>query len=276
MPKIEEKSKAYHETAYVKLSPMGYRDIGEFKETCGYEIAGVWYPRVTKIVEIKAKPQLYRFYAEVGFAEGEEIKAKSASEGTLIHETFEQMLVGNSPPVDPSIGPAIAAAAEFIGKNDIKVDPEFVERRVVQYEHRYAGTIDALATIGGKFGILDIKTSLSIYRDYNLQTAAYMETLRGQFDNLETRWIMRIDQSKTCARCSATLRGKGGRNKVRDPYPRPYGWQRCADEKHEWGDMVGAVELKEFPEWHDDFQAFLGAKRLWEWENGHWLKKAGY
>ncbi len=255
---------------------MNYANADEFKEASGYDIEGAWYPRVTKIVEIKAKPALYKFYAEVGFKEGEDIKAKSAAEGTMIHEAFEKILVGENPPIDPSIAPAIKAAVEFIGKNHIHVDPEFVERRVVHYEHRYAGTIDTLALIGGKFGILDIKTSLSIYRDYNLQTAAYMDTLKDKLKNLQTRWIMRIDQSKTCMRCAATLRGKGGREKIRDPYPRPYGWQRCADGEHEWGDMEGHVELKEFPYWHDDFQAFLGAKRLWEWENDYWLKKIRY
>ena len=255
---------------------MKYGDIGEFKEACGYGIDGKWYPRVTKIVEIKAKPQLYKFYAETGFDAGEKIKAESAREGTLIHETFEKILIGENPPVDPSIKAAIEAATEFIGTNRIQVDPEFVERRVVNYEHRYAGTIDALALYEGKFGVFDIKTSLSIYRDYNLQTAAYMETLREQFKNLQTRWIMRIDQSKSCARCGATLRGKGGRDKIRDPYPRPYGFVRCADEVHEWGDMQGHVELKEFPYWHDDFAAFLGAKKLWEWENDYWLKKISY
>ena len=33
---------------------MYYSDSGQFKELCGYEIDGFWYPRVTKIVDIKA------------------------------------------------------------------------------------------------------------------------------------------------------------------------------------------------------------------------------
>jgi hypothetical protein len=45
---------------------------------------------------------------------------------------------------------------------------------------------------------------------------------------------------------------------------------------HEWGELYGDIELKEFPYWQDDFTAFLGAKRLWEWENEDWLKKAAY
>lgn len=253
---------------------MRYANIEKFKEECGYTIDGAWYPRVTKIVEIKAKPALYKFYAEVGFDEGEEIKAKSASEGTLIHETFEALLTGKQPTIDPSIAPAIAAATEFLTENKIQVDPAFVERRVLNYGHRYAGTVDALALIGGKFGVLDIKTSISIYRDYNLQTAAYMDALRGH--NLQTRWIMRIDQSRTCAICGASCRAKGGREKVRDPYPCPADWRPCPENGHAFGPLTGTVELKEFPYWHDDFAAFLGAKKLWEWENDYWLRKMSY
>ena len=254
-----------------------YHNEKHFKETCGYTIDGIWYPRVTKIVEIKAKPALYKFYAELGaFQAGEDIKAKSASEGTLIHETFEKILIGESPTIDPSIAPAIKAAVDFIGKNRIQVAPDYVEKRVVNPRHRYAGTVDTLALIGGKFGVLDIKTSQSIYRDYNLQTSAYMDALKDQFKNLQTRWIMRIDQIKNCGGCGSILRAKGGRDKIRKPYPLPHGWQSCQEDKHEWSELTGVIELKEFPYWQEDFQAFLGAKKLWEWENEYWLRKTGY
>ena len=47
----------------------------EFKDSHGYLINDIWYPRVTSIVSIKAKPALYRFYAGVGnFEAGEAIK----------------------------------------------------------------------------------------------------------------------------------------------------------------------------------------------------------
>lgn len=254
-----------------------YNNDEHFKELCGYTIDGIWYPRVTKIVEIKAKPALYKFYAELGsFQSGEDIKTKSASEGTLIHETFEKILVGESPVIDPSIVPAIKSAVDFISRNKIQVSPEFVEKRVCNPRYRYAGTIDSLALIGGKFGVLDIKTSQSIYRDYNLQTSAYVDALKDQFKTLQTRWIMRIDQIKTCKTCASTLRSKGGRDKVRKPFPLPRGWAACDENQHEWSDLTGVVELKEFPYWQEDFQAFLGAKKLWEWENDFWLRKIGY
>lgn len=243
---------------------------------CGYDIEGAWYPRVTKIVEIKAKPALYKFYADLpDFKTGEKIKNESASEGTLIHETFEKILIGESPAVPEQIKPAITAAVNFLNRNHIQVDPEFVEKRVFNPRHRYAGTIDTVALIGDKLGILDIKTSQAIYRDYNLQTAAYMDALKEQIPSLQTRWIMRLDQIKNCLGCGATLRGKGGRDKIRSPYPRPQNWQACNPE-HNWGELTGVIELKEFPYWQEDFDAFLGAKRLWEWENNYWLRKIGY
>ncbi len=153
--------------------------------------------------------------------------------------------------------------------------PDVVERRIVNYDHRYAGTVDAIALIGGKLGVLDIKTSQAVYRDYCLQTSAYMDALKGQFRNLATRWILRIDQIQKCERCGAIRRVKGGREKVRVDWNngRATAMRNC---EHDWGPLTGEIELQEFPYWQNDFEAFLGAKRLWEWENDFWLKKVGY
>lgn len=261
--------------AYVRLMVilMFYKTTEEFKGLCGYEIDGTWYPRVTKIVEIKAKPALYRFYGKMGsFAEGERVKRNSATEGTLIHETVEKILTGEKPEIPSSIEPSIRAFLEFVEKKNIHVDGSFLEHRLVNYEHRYAGTLDAVALIDGKMGILDIKTSQEIYRDYNLQTSAYMAAMRDKIKGLETRWILRIDQSKPCIHCGARLRSKGGRDQVKIQWDNPF-MRACG---HEWGEMEGKIDLQEFPYWTDDFEAFLGAKRLWEWENIDWLKKVAY
>lgn len=254
---------------------MYYSDLEQFKKLSGYEIDGVWYPRVTKIVEIKAKPALYKFYAELNsFNEGESIKEKSAGEGTLIHEAAEKIFIGETPEIDPSIAPSIEALQKFIEMKNIQVDPEFVEKQIVHYTDRYAGTLDALALIDGKFGVLDIKTSQAIYRDYNLQTSAYMAALHNSFNNLQTRWILRIDQNRICLKCGAVLRSKGGRDKVRAPkIKNGINYEKC---EHHWSELRGEIELKEFPYWQEDYKAFLGAKKLWEWENEYWLKQMGY
>lgn len=257
---------------------MFYKNSQEFKEASGYEIGGAWYPRVTKIIEIKAKPALYRFYAELdSFDQGEEIKKLSADEGTLIHEAVEKIFTGQSPQVCSSIKPSIDAFVKFMEKTKVSVDPECVEKQVINRGDKYAGTLDALALIDGKFGILDIKTSQAIYRDYNLQTSAYMAALENEFSNLQTRWILRIDQNKKCINCGATCRSKGGREKIK-ANKNGYGYplSSCPNDSHEWSEIKGEVELKEFPYWHEDYAAFLGAKKLWEWENEYWLKKIGY
>ncbi len=250
-----------------------FKDAESFKNACGYTIDGIWYPRVTKIVSIKAKPALLRFYGEAeNFKAAQSVSHKSAEEGTLIHETVEGILLGKNPDIPLSVKPAIAAFLKYFEGRNIQVTPELVERRVVHYDHRYAGTVDALALLDGKFGVLDIKTSQAIYRDYNLQTAAYMDALKDQFQNLQTRWILRIDQIQTCNLCGAIKRVKGGREKVKIQW----GNQVMRDCPHEWSELKGDVELKEFPYWQSDLEAFLGAKRLWEWENEFWLKKINY
>jgi hypothetical protein len=245
----------------------------EFKEQCGYEIEGTWYPRVTKIVGIKAKPALYRFYASMpSFRHGEEMKERSASEGTLVHDAVEAIVLGKDAPVDPSIAPSIDAFRQFLEFQDVQVNPDFVEYRLHHPDHRYAGTVDAVVSIGGKHGVMDIKTSQAIYRDYNLQTSAYMAALQPLLPHLSTRWILRIDQDQQCRNCGARLRVKGGREKIR-ARRYDYFFRTCS---HDWGPMEGRVQLKEFDNWERDFKAFLGAKTLWEWEHHDWLEKIGY
>ena len=250
-----------------------FKDITEFKEQCGYTIDEVWYPRVTKIVGIKAKPALYYYYGEAkSYKAAQNATEQSAKEGTAIHEAVEGLLLGKNPEIPPEIAPAVRSFQEFFEKNDIHVTPDLVERRIVNYDHRYAGTVDAIATIGGKLGVLDIKTSQAIYRDYNLQTAAYMDALKNQFENLQTRWILKIDQIQLCNKCGSRRRVKGGNEKIKLDWRNPIA-RSCV---HEWSELRGDIELQEFPYWQDDFKGFLGAKKLWEWENDEWLKRVGY
>jgi len=249
-----------------------YKDETQFKEQCGYTIDDVWYPRVTKIVSIKAKPALYYYYGEAkSYKAAQEATEQSAKEGTAIHEAVEGLLLNKNPEIPPEIAPAVQSFLEFYEKNNIQVTPDLVERRIVNYDHRYAGTVDAIALIGGKLGVLDIKTSQAIYRDYSLQTSAYMDALKSEFRTLETRWILKIDQIQTCMRCGSRRRIKGGNEKIKLAWRN--GARTCV---HEWSELRGDIELQEFPYWQEDFGAFLGAKRLWEWENEAWLKRIGY
>lgn len=263
---------------------MRYQDVTNFKNNCGYEINGIWYPRVTKILEIKSKPGLEVFFKEVdSHLEAESIKNKSAEEGSLIHGVIEKIALGEQVDVPLSIQAAASSFVRFKEETKIKFYPEFIERQIWSSRHRYAGTVDALASISGRFGVLDIKTSAGFYPEYNLQTAAYVSALQ-EFnlkrifalpDDITTRWILRVDQYRSCLRCGASLREKGGRSKIRNG--KTLQINACADGTHEWGEVKGEVEIKEFPfNIYRDIKAFIAAKILWEWENEYWLKQVGY
>ncbi len=243
---------------------MWYSNVENFKNANGYEIEGIWYPRVTSIISIKSKPALYRYYAELpSFKVGEAIKTRSAEEGTLVHTTVEAILKKEPVAIPDSIRPAIAAFMEFY--NQHTVVPLKIEERVVSKKHGYAGTIDVLAEVNGQLGVLDIKTSKAIYRDHHLQTAAYVEAFREdpQLPEL-TSWILRIDQSRTCTLCNAVMREKGGNQKISGNK------NSCL---HNWGDTLGEYEFKPIENFDSNIKAFLAAKTLWEWEHEQWLRR---
>ena len=249
---------------------MWYSNVENFKNENGYIIDGIWYPRVTAIVGIKAKPALYQFYAGLpDFATGEALKAKSTEKGTLVHDTIEAILKKESVVIPESIKPAISAFMKFYTNNDIV--PHKIEERVISKNHHYAGTMDVLAEINGVLGVLDVKTSIAVYRDYSIQTSAYIEALNENPYALPagrqaplSRWILRVDQLKKCLKCPATFRDKGGREKIRGEK------FQC---EHAWSEMQGEYEFKELTTFEEDIKAFLACKDLWSWENDYWLKK---
>ena len=139
---------------------MHYTNSAHFKTETGHEINGIWYPRVTRILEVKSKPALQDFFREVGsFENAENIKNKSAAEGTILHQTIQDFLTGKLTNIPESIRPSVEEFDKFNKEKKIILHTDFVEKPIWSIRHRYSGTVDALATIDGKFGVLDIKTS---------------------------------------------------------------------------------------------------------------------
>lgn len=244
---------------------MEYESLTEFRDRAGYEIDGVWYPRVTSILSIKSKPALLRYYGGMrSFKAADDVKEASAREGTLVHEAVEAIAKGGHPVIGPNAQPSVDAYLEFVRNNDI--EPLLVEERIVSREHRYAGTIDMLARVNGVVGVLDIKTGKRIYRDYGLQTAAYMQALRENPDipTPLTSWVLRLDQCRFCELCGVSLRTKGGTFRV------SAGGKGCT---HRWSSVQGQFEFQEMTGTEHNLQAFLASKSLWEWEHHDWLRQ---
>ena len=123
---------------------MYYSNLEHFKGLSGYDIDGIWYPRVTKIVDIKAKPALYKFYAEMNnFAESEAVKKQSASEGTLVHETIEAILTGKKEPIEE----AKEMLAKITQQNKIMAD-NLKKAEKLQAEIMLSGKTPAGAPMG--------------------------------------------------------------------------------------------------------------------------------
>ncbi len=183
-----------------------------------------------------------------------------------MHETLEGLMANNDFPIPPLVRPVAEAFQKFAAQHEII--PLQIESQIVSHKHGYAGTIDVLAEVDGVVGVLDIKTSKAIYRDYGIQTAAYVAALHE--DPLIPplmRWILRADQSRPCVNgCGSSMRDKGGTSTMKESR---YGIG-CA---HAWGPMTGEIELKELGSFEKDMTAFLAAKTLWEWEHDYWLSK---
>ena len=244
--------------------------IETFKEKCGYEIGGMWMPRVTAITSILNKPNLYRYFADsVNYSVAQRRLDSAAEWGTLTHEVIESMLRGEIVKPDAKIIPSVKAFQEWQGNNTMKIfnTETDIEKLVVHKEHKFAGTLDLVAEVNGTFGVIDLKTSTGIWEEHYLQTAAYLSAYNKMAKKKEqctTRWILRIDQYEECLGCRAKRRGKEGILRVT-------GGKRICN--HQWSEKKGLVEFKELEGYEEDIAAFLAAKELWEWYNRKILKR---
>lgn len=98
---------------------------------------------------------------------------KAANVGTDVHDLFERMAKGEDVGrVHPDLRPYVDHFEEFL----TEFEPEFVflEETVWSEKHRYAGSFDAIMTIGGETVVGDWKTTRSgVHEEVALQLSAY-------------------------------------------------------------------------------------------------------
>ncbi len=237
--------------------------IDLFKQKCGYEIEGMWLPRVTAITSLVSKfpfslRETRQFRERLGW-------------GTLVHEFVGNALQEPGESAlgqDPQLQPIAEKLLDWQEKYGIQVvDPKRdVERRVHDVAFAYAGTVDLVAQVGGSPALIEIKTGAQLASEYFLQTAAYLHALSGA--NAETpykrRWILRIDQYEECEGCLAKQRRRGSAVFFQG------GLEIC---NHQWSFPKAEFEFLELPEYEQDIRAFFAAKELWEWSNRVHLRK---
>lgn len=131
---------------------------------------------------------------------------RSATElGTAVHDAIEQYaLTGTKPVIDDEVRPFLDRFDEWA--QEFSPAYEAAEAAVYNRRYRYAGTLDAIATIDGKRVILDYKTSRKSvdargkrtgpYPEVALQLAAYrhaelLATFRARrFEQFRRRYYL--------------------------------------------------------------------------------------
>ena len=191
-----------------------------------YNVEGAYAPSVTTILDSIAKPALVPWAANEGakffrencsaysqaemssedMAKGIRAAYKTSSGqalnvGLMVHKWCEEAILwklgkGAAPgmPENPQAALAINAFREWVKLNEIEWHT--VEEKVYHRGHKYAGTVDATATINDEYCVIDFKTSKSIYSSYHLQCAAYakaIEDMRGK--EVDKAYVLRFDKA---------------------------------------------------------------------------------
>ena len=155
----------------------------------------------------------------------------AADIGPRIHRLVEQLARGAEPEATAEEAPFVDGYRRFLAA----YQPRFLalEEMVASLRHRYAGTLDAIAVIGGETWILDVKTGSGIYPETALQLAGY---------------------------ANADFIGRPGT-------PRRFRLPRVS----RFGVIHLRPEGARLVQYHVDrgtFAAFLEARRLYEWQKG--------
>ncbi len=225
--------------------------IEGFKQKYGYEIEGMWLPRVTAITSVVSKYPL--FLKDRGHFD------EAAQWGHFVHKMFGNLARHERFEETETTAKLSQTFHDWMFENDSILQKEDIEKRVVHTELAYAGTLDLVAQVKGRVSIIDLKTGSQLNPEFLLQTAGYMAAYNETAQNpCETRWILRIDHYAECMGCLAQKRERGSRVFVRR------GKTAC---NHQWSSLKTTGEFVELKEYEQDFNAFIAAKELWEWHH---------
>ncbi|MFA5080279.1 MAG: hypothetical protein WC472_01500 [Candidatus Paceibacterota bacterium] len=188
-------------------------------------------------------------------------KQEAADIGTEIHEWAEQYIkwsLGikgfNKPsiPKKKEVKLGVRSFLKWVNDHNVK----FISSERVVYSRKYGfiGTMDIEAIIDGKLALTDLKSSSGLYNTVRMQTSAYA---KADMENdpskkYETRWAIRLTKETESEYYERMNKKK---MKSKDP------------ETYEIPEYV-IFEAKEFPDkMEEDYQAFLNAKGLYDWDD---------
>jgi len=171
-----------------------------------YEVNGQKLPSVTSLLALLPEaPELAAWKRNtVNF---QEVSEKAMVVGTITHFRIENDLArkhglplqkltleAGKPTPDDEMRAKIQLNFDryLAWYEEIKPVPIVMEKTVWNEPLGYAGTLDMLATVGGKVHLIDIKTGKGMYDKYYAQCWAYREALSYMGVHVDTCSVLRI------------------------------------------------------------------------------------
>ena len=186
---------------------------------------GVYYPSVTTILQFMPKAKFFETWLKDVGHNADFIMRKAGKEGTQVHEAAEALVLGEEVSWMDDYGNAkysqivwemILKFAEFwkTSKPALISTEDFVWSD----EHKYAGTADLVVKMDKETWLLDIKTSNSIHKSYDLQLASYAKALEEskgiKIDRTGIIWLKA--HTKGPSKKKGVYQGKGWQLRVID------------------------------------------------------------
>ena len=179
---------------------------------------GVYYPSVTTILQYMPKNKFFESWLKDVGHNADLIMRRAGKEGTQVHEACEQLILGNEVSWIDDYGRA--KYSQIVWEMILKFadfwktyKPELIsaEEFVWSDEHKYAGTADIVCKMNDEIWLLDIKTSNSIHKSYDLQLASYAKAL-GESKGIKIQrtgilWLKA--QSRGPSKQKKVIQGKG-------------------------------------------------------------------
>ena len=203
-----------------KLKQINFLDRRVYKRS-----EGVYYPSVTTILQYMPKAKFFETWMKDVGHNADLIMRKAGKEGTQVHEAAEKLIRGEEVSWMDDYGNAKYSQLvwEMILKfHDFWITynpkPISAEDFVYSDEHKFAGTADLVVEMDGETWLLDLKTSNSIHKSYDLQLAAYakaLEETKGiKIDRTGIIWLKA--HTRSTSKKKGVYQGKGWQVRIVD------------------------------------------------------------
>jgi len=179
---------------------------------------GVYYPSVTTILQYMPKNKFFESWLKDVGHNADFIMRRAGKEGTQVHEAAEALVKGEEVSWMDDYGNA--KYSQIVWEMILKFydfwsthKPELIstEDFVWSDKHKYAGTADLVVKMYDQTWLLDIKTSNSIHKSYDLQLASYAKALEEskgiKIDRTGIIWLKA--QSRGPSKQKKVIQGKG-------------------------------------------------------------------